>query len=81
LISDGGRNYLDLKQAIINQSDAFKGKVLLRSGCLIGIGAVILPGVIVGKNAVVATDAVVTQDVRDYTVAGGVTAKIIKTLY
>lgn len=77
-ISDADHNYADRNQAIIKQGDVFKGRVLLRSGCWLGVGAVILPGVVVGRNAIVAANAVVTADVPDYTVVGGVPAKIIK---
>ncbi|MDD5131490.1 MAG: acyltransferase [bacterium] len=77
-ISDADHNYADTKVPIIQQGDQFKGRVLLCSGCWIGIGAVILPGVKIGKNAVVAANAVVTGDVPDFTIVGGIPAKIIK---
>jgi len=39
--------------------------------------AIILPGVIVGKGAVVAAGAVVTKNVPEYTIVGGIPAKLI----
>ncbi|MGN6640862.1 MAG: DapH/DapD/GlmU-related protein [Mucilaginibacter sp.] len=45
-----------------------------------GAGATILPGVIIGENAVVAAGAVVSRDVPDNMVAGGIPARIIKTI-
>lgn len=39
--------------------------------------SIILPGVRIGKGAVVACGAVVTKDVPDYSVVGGVPARII----
>ncbi len=80
LISDADHNYADVNMPIIQQGDEFKGRVLLCSGCWIGIGAVILPGVRIGKNAVVAANAVVVHDVPDYAVVGGVPAKVIKMM-
>lgn len=43
----------------------------------IGPRAIILPGVKVGKGAVVAAGAVVTKDVAEFTMVGGVPAKVI----
>jgi len=77
-ISDADHLYRNAELPIGQQGDAFVGPVTLRSGCWIGIGAVILPGVTVGHNAVVAANAVVTRDVPDRTVVGGIPAKIIK---
>lgn len=46
----------------------------------IGANATILPGVTIGDGAVVAAGAVVSRDVPAHTVAGGVPAKMMKTL-
>ncbi len=46
----------------------------------IGSHAAILGGVTIGDNAVIAAGAVVTRDVPENAVAGGVPAKIIKTI-
>jgi len=43
----------------------------------IGPRVIILPGVKIGKGAVVAAGAVVTKDVSDFTIVGGVPAKVI----
>lgn len=79
-ISDCGHQFAASNIAIADQPDPFIGPVLLKTGCWIGTGAVILPGVTVGRNAVVAANAVVTTDVPDWTVVGGVPARVIKTL-
>lgn len=47
--------------------------------CWIGTGAIILQGVTVGNGAVIAAGAVVVKDVPDYTVVGGVPARVIRT--
>jgi len=43
----------------------------------IGPRVIILPGVKIGKGAVVAAGAVVTKDVSEFTIVGGVPAKVI----
>lgn len=47
--------------------------------CWIGANAVILDGVKIGKGCVIAAGAVVNKDIPDYSIAGGVPAKIIGT--
>jgi acetyltransferase-like isoleucine patch superfamily enzyme len=80
LISDADHNYSDINIPIRRQGDSFRGEVILREGCWIGIGAVVLPGVTIGRNSVVAANAVVTKDVPDYVVVGGIPATLIKQL-
>lgn len=79
-ISDADHNFSNTDVPIRLQGDSYVGPVVLKDGCWIGIGAVILPGVTVGRNAVVAANSVVTKDVPDLAVVGGVPAKIIKQL-
>ena len=79
-ISDADHNYGNIGVPILLQGDGFKGSVVLREGCWLGIGVVVMPGVTVGKNAVIAANAVVTADVPDYTVVGGIPARVIKSL-
>lgn len=45
----------------------------------IGANVVILAGVTVGDHCVIAAGAVVTKDVPDYSVVGGVPAKVLKS--
>ncbi len=79
-ISDADHHFADRQIPILRQGDSFKGKVLLRSGCWIGVGAVILPGVTIGRNAIVGANAVVTKDVPDYMIVGGIPAKVIREI-
>lgn len=46
----------------------------------IGGNVTILPGVSIGNNVIIAAGAVVTKDVPDNSLAGGVPAKVIRTL-
>ena len=57
-----------------------KAPVVLKKGCCVSMGAMIMPGVTIGNFCVVAAGSVVNRDVPDYSVVAGVPAKIVKTL-
>ena len=62
------------------QSENFSAKtepVAIEDYVFIGPRAIILPGVKVGKGAVVAAGAVVTKNVDEYSIVGGIPAKVI----
>lgn len=75
-ISDVSHRYSDFEVPIILQGTELKGKIRIKKGAWIGIGAVIMPGVTIGKNAVIGANAVVTKDVPDNYIARGVPAQI-----
>ena len=52
--------------------------VIIEDYVFIGPRAIILPGVTIKKGAVVAAGAVVTKDVQEFTLVGGVPAKVIR---
>ena len=66
--------------AIIDQGHDPSKPVLLKSGCWIGAGVIILPGVTIGENSVVGAGSVVTKDVPPATVAAGNPAQIIRNI-
>ena len=72
-------NFNDTNRRIDKQGITTK-PVVIGDDVWIGANAVILPGVSIGSHAVIAAGAVVTSDVEDYTVVGGVPAKVIKKL-
>lgn len=53
-------------------------KVTIGNDVWIGARVIILPGVTIGNGCIIAAGAVVTKDIPDYTIAGGVPAKILK---
>lgn len=55
------------------------GKVIIKDGAHIGVGAIIMPGVTIGEGAVIGAGAVVTKDIPPYSLAVGIPARVIKT--
>lgn len=56
------------------------GHIHIKKNAWIGAGAIILQGVTIGENSVVAAGAVVSSNVPDNTIAGGIPAKVIKSI-
>ena len=56
-----------------------EGKVVIKDGAHVGIGAIIMPGVTIGEGAIIGAGAVVTKDIPPYSVAVGMPAKVVKT--
>ncbi|MFA5010580.1 MAG: acyltransferase [Ignavibacteria bacterium] len=74
------RDLSDYKIGMYAMHCPFKeGKVIIKDGAHIGIGAIIMPGVTIGEGAIVGANAVVNKDVPPYSLAVGVPAKVIKT--
>lgn len=55
-------------------------QVVLKTGSVIGAGALILPGVTIGKLSFIAAGSVVTKDVPKRSLAAGVPARVIRKL-
>ena len=52
----------------------------IESGCLIGIGAIVLSGVRIGRGSIVGAGAVVTKDVPARSLCVGIPGKVLRTL-
>ncbi len=70
-------NFSDLEKPIRLQGATRKG-ITIGEDCWIGSKAVILDGVNIGNHVIVAAGAVVNKDIPDYSIVGGVPAKVIK---
>ena len=56
------------------------GKVVLRKGCTICPGSILLPGITIGESSIVAPGAVVKNDVPSRKIVAGIPAKVIMEL-
>lgn len=52
--------------------------ISIQSDCWIGAGCTILSGVTIGQGSVVAAGAVVNKNIVDFTICGGIPARMIK---
>ena len=57
-----------------------KRGIVLKKGCHIGMGTIILPGVTVGEGAIVGAGSVITRDIPAWTIAKGNPAKVSKQI-
>lgn len=72
-------NYQDKTLQIRQQGVNRKG-IKIGENCWIGAKVTIADGVEIGQHCVIAAGAVVTSSMPDYSVVGGVPAKILKTI-
>ena len=73
--------FSDVSQTIYDQGDPDPTEcdsIILKKGCWVGAGVIILPGVTIGENAVIGAGSVVTKNIPAFTVAVGIPAKEIK---
>jgi galactoside O-acetyltransferase len=90
MVLTGKHNYLDGQRAgldLVKTSEAWGGgemevpssgyDIHIGVGTWIASGVIIIGGVKIGNHVIVAAGSVVTKDLPDYTIAGGVPAKII----
>ena len=79
-LSTSPRIYRDTKASefIAWPSDDCGSPVTIDNDVWIGSNAIILQGVTIGNGAIVAAGAVVTEDVKPFTIVGGVPARVIR---
>ena len=72
---------MDRTDIPINQQPDFEGKggVITEEDVWLAAHVVLLDGTKVGKGSVIAAGAIVSGDISEYSIAGGIPAKVIKT--
>lgn len=56
------------------------GEIVLKKGCSIGLGSIIMPGVTIGEGAMIGAGSIVTKSIPDWSIAVGNPAKVIKQI-
>ncbi len=75
----GGNHGLDRTDIpILEQPLIEKGGIDIGAHCWLGANVTLLDGVTVGRDSVIAAGAVVTKPVPEYSIAGGVPAKVLR---
>lgn len=62
----------------MDKQGEYGDSIIIEDDVWIGYGVIVLKGVHIGKGSVCAAGAVITKDVPNYTIVGGVPAKLIK---
>ena len=73
LVSEYSREYLEHTQGAYEEKE-----VIIGNDVWIGTRVIILPGVKIGDHSIIASGAVVTKSFDEYSVIGGVPAKLLK---
>lgn len=77
-ITDQNHGYDDIDTPIWRQPVVCPGPVVVGPETWLGYGVQVMPGVTIGKHCIIAAGSIVTKDIPDYSVAGGIPAKVIK---
>lgn len=72
-------NFEKLDELIKNQGTIRK-EIIINEDCWIGAKVTILSGVVIGRHCVIAAGSVVNKNVEEYSVVGGVPAKVLKKI-
>jgi maltose O-acetyltransferase len=70
---------------VVGKSDRRAGMlttapIVLQAGCWLSAGVTVLPGVTVGQGAIIAAGSLVASDIPPHKMAGGVPARVVKSL-
>jgi serine acetyltransferase len=54
--------------------------ILLKKGCCVGMGTIVMPGVTIGEGSIIGTGSVVTKDIPAWSIAVGNPAKVVRQI-
>ena len=74
-----GHEFSDRKIPINLQGATEEKPIIIGNDCWIGTRVIVLPGVSIGSHSIVAAGAVVTKSFPEYSIIGGVPAKLLKS--
>lgn len=77
MIASGNHGFKQTKTPMRFAKDISSGPIIIGDGVWIGANSVITDGVKIGYEAVIAAGSVVTNDVKPWSIVGGVPAKVI----
>lgn len=65
----------------MNLQGSYSSRVVIEDDVWIGIRVIILPGITISKGSIVGAGAVVTKNIPEYSIVGGVPARILKSRF
>ena len=63
-----------------NQLPYVQKPIILKKGCCIGMGSILMPGVTIGEGSMIGAGSVVVKDIPAWSIATGNPARVIKQI-
>lgn len=68
------------KHDVYNNLGYNKSPVILKKGCVVGMGSIVMPGVTIGEGAIIGAGSLVVSNIPAWTIAVGNPAKVVKEI-
>ncbi|OFY62262.1 MAG: transferase [Bacteroidetes bacterium RIFCSPLOWO2_02_FULL_36_8] len=75
---NSSHDFAQINVPMIQQGEIKNVNPIIEDNVWIGRNVIIMPGIKIGRGSIIGAGAVVTKDVEEYSVVGGVPAKLIK---